>query len=797
MTIKIMANETMEYGFNSLLSLNPLADVLRKMIAEGKPGAKKLYQNLLNDLESKPDLLKPIEDPSILLPHAELVETLLSTIFPPSTGENQGMHAISFPFRAETIYASPSFKEQFLTEGTNQICVSDNRTSYTIAKASLKLAYNLILRSFYSWDLPAVASSVHSFIDPDTGLTKYLELKLNAQFVQVTKTDDSLELPASYQVQKALDMDDLRKTFPIDNFRFEGLVVIDVTDVTSEQVIAEIKNTVLSINGISDAAVYDTLQQHIQTFLGLNDVTIGITPFFKIGDFYLFSDLHYRNSLLFKDDKSREEKYNTSKLAQKIFAESDQPLLFSHVNENSNTNELLPYYYNEGIHSLILCPLKCDDGQMIGLLEISSKEAGRLRYKHLSRIQSAIQLFTLALERSVNGLESQIDKTIKEQFTAIQPAVEWKFTEAAFNFIEEKQINDSAKLPSISFDDVYPLYAAIDIKNSSVERNNSIQQDLLDQLNMVYNVLKTAANKIEFPLLKEMTYKIDKFIKSSTENLLSDDEMMIYEFLENELSSLFNHLHTTRPELRDIINDYFNALDPDKKIIYRNRKNYEETITRINDSLDRFLDREQAVMQRIYPHYFERYITDGIEFNVYVGQTLAPYQPFHEVYVSNLKMWQLTLLIKAAKLTKNLEKKLPLPLQTTQLILAHCIPLSISFRRKERKFDVDGAYNIRYEIVKKRIDKVHLRDSDERLTQPGKIAIVYSQHKELNEYLEYIEYLQHEGLLLDDVEQLELEELQGISGLKAVRVGINYDQEKNDEKPSDTVRRYQKQVTAR
>ena len=789
-----MQTGSIEHGFNSLLSLKPLTEVLKKMINEGKPGARKLYQTLLDDIEAQPALLEPVSDPTLFLDHAELVETLLSTIFPPSTEENQGMHAISFPFRSETIYASPSFKEQFLKEGSNQICVSDNRTSYTIAKASLKLAYNLILKKFYSWDLPAVATSVHSFVDTETGLTKYLELKLNAQFVQVKNISGDFELPASYTVQKSLDMDDLRKTFPIEHFSFEGIVVIDVTDVTTEQVIAEIKNTVLSINGISDASVYERLQGHIQTFLGLNDVTIGITPFFKIGDYYLYSDLHYKNSILFKNDKLSSEKYNTTKLTQKIFADADQPFLFSVLQEHNRSNELLPFYYNEGIRSLIICPLKCDDGQLIGLLEISAETEGRLKYKHLSRIQTAIQLFTLALERSVESLESQIDKTIKEQFTAIQPAVEWKFTEAAFSYIEDKQVNESAKLPSITFNDVYPLYAAIDIKNSSLERNNSIQQDLLDQLNMVYNMLKSASKKIEFPLLKEITFKIDKYIKSTSENLLSDDEMMIYEFLQNDLDSLFRHLHATKPELREFIEEYFNALDPDKKIIYRNRKHYEESITRINDTLDRFLDREQEVMQKIFPHYFERYITDGIEFNVYIGQSLAPYKEFHEVYVNNLKMWQLTLLVKAAKLTHSLEKKLPLPLQTTQLILAHCIPLSISFRRKERKFDVDGAYNIRYEIVKKRIDKVHTRDTGERLTQPGKIAIVYSQHKELNEYMEYIEYLQHENLLLDDVEHLELEELQGISGLKAVRVGVNFNNDGDDRKIADTLKKFERQA---
>jgi hypothetical protein len=278
---------------------------------------------------------------------------------------------------------------------------------------------------------------------------------------------------------------------------------------------------------------------------------------------------------------------------------------------------------------------------------------------------------------------------------------------------------------------------------------------------------------MQFPLLKEIQFKVDKFIASTADNLLSDDEMIIYEFLQNDMDALFKHLHSTRPELQKTIDAYFSALDPQRNIIYHHRKEYEESITWINDALDRFIDKEQMAAQEVFPHYFERYITDGIEFNIYVGQSLAPHFEFDEIYVHNLKLWQITMLAKAAKLTNALEKRLSLPLQTTQLILAHSIPLSISFRRKERKFDVDGAYNIRYEIVKKRIDKVHLKDSDERLTQPGKIAIVYSQQKEYNEYLEYISFLQAENLLTDNIEHLDLEDTQGISGLKALRVEVN------------------------
>jgi hypothetical protein len=115
------------------------------------------------------------------------------------------------------------------------------------------------------------------------------------------------------------------------------------------------------------------------------------------------------------------------------------------------------------------------------------------------------------------------------------------------------------------------------------------------------------------------------------------------------------------------------------------------------------------------------------------------------------------------------------------LIFVHEKAIDISFRPDEQRFDVEGGYNIRYQLVKKRIDKAHIRDSDERLTQPGKIAIVYLNSWEAQDYLSYIRILQGEGILNDDVEYIEIEELQGVDGLKALRVGIKFDEMVNQE----------------
>ena len=125
--------------------------------------------------------------------------------------------------------------------------------------------------------------------------------------------------------------------------------------------------------------------------------------------------------------------------------------------------------------------------------------------------------------------------------------------------------------------------------------------------------------------------------------------------------------------------------------------------------------------------------------------------------------------------TNSLIPQMTKPLETTQLIFIHSSSIDISFRDDERRFDVEGAYNIRYQVIKKRIDKVRIKGSGERLTQPGKIALVYFNAKSAEEYVGYIRYLQGKNTLQDNLEYLDLEELQGVAGLKALRIGVNLD----------------------
>ncbi len=113
---------------------------------------------------------------------------------------------------------------------------------------------------------------------------------------------------------------------------------------------------------------------------------------------------------------------------------------------------------------------------------------------------------------------------------------------------------------------------------------------------------------------------------------------------------------------------------------------------------------------------------------------------------------------KVAAKSEKIKPLLKVPLELAHLILVQNTPLSIRFHLDQKKFDVDGTYNVHYEIMKKRIDKAEIRGKEERLTQ-------------------HIEYLQAGGFLKKGVEEMELEDLQGVYGLKALRVTVDTESE--------------------
>jgi hypothetical protein len=250
-------------------------------------------------------------------------------------------------------------------------------------------------------------------------------------------------------------------------------------------------------------------------------------------------------------------------------------------------------------------------------------------------------------------------------------------------------------------------------------------------------------------------------------------EAEIGSFLRKEVEPTFEELVRIGPRVAQAIERYQRAIDPQRGSVYKERMAYESSVSLLNERLSGYLDQEEIIAQKEFPHYFEKHQTDGFDYMIYLGASLREDGRFNAFHLQNLVLWQLLLACGMAWHTQRVQSQLSVPLDTCHLIFYTTTPLSIRFRYDEKRFDVDGAYDVRHEIIKSRLDKAMIKGTDERLTQPGKIAIVYSQPNDADEIRRHIQFLQNKGHLRPSVESVDLEDLPSVRGLKALRVDVD------------------------
>ena len=763
-------------SIDSKISFRPFVNYLKEKLQDGSNTRSRIYSYLIERFEETPALLQPVTDSHVLEENQDLLDMLGTTLFPVVSEEEKNMFTMSVPYEFSIFNYSNPFRKLFIDETEEHFLLPDDATEDFLKQAQCSLMYDHILEKFYKIKLNEDPHLVYPVEDKTTGMKRYYKLRYDRRFIDINLKG---QLP---QIQdcgvclnslRILDLDKQLQKMPLELFEVEGFGVWVAEDFTIQESLDAIKRILLRQEAC-DTGIINDLKTNIQALVGLRDVEVGLTPFLQLNNRFVLDETCSKHGILGKSWKANDpENIALYQSIVAFFSEHPEPVPLSILDEKVML--VAPFtktVMDAGMRSYIIYPIQNNDG-LLGLLELASPIPNQLDQEVMNRIEKALPLLSLALLKNRDTFTYRIEKIIKEKFTALQPSVEWKFAEVAWEYMHKEQYTEAPVSGNVVFDNVYPLYGAIDIRNSSTERSHAIQKDLIEHLNLVDETFDQLQARFPLPLLEGLKFKNFNYRQAIAHGLAAEDEVRINEFFDKEVDQLLMHLKNSHPQTQDIINKYFNVVNDHDGYLYRNRNDYEQSLSTINNAVLQTFQQQEAIMQQSYPHYFEKYKTDGVEYTIYIGQSIAPNHPFSMLFLKNIRLFQLTSMAEIARMIHGMRPTLPVPLQTTQLILIHSQPMSISFRRDERRFDVEGSYNIRYEIMKKRLDKVHIRGTQERLTQPGKIAMVYSNPKEAEEYQEYILFLQNKRLLLPGVEFLELEELQGVSGLKALRVDIN------------------------
>ena len=766
-----MKSRAVEFPFKCVLSLAPLVAFWDQILSEGDSVKAAVARTIREELKNAPEMLEPIEDLSILDKHREMLDMLMSIVFPPAFWDRD-FSAAFVPFHFKRVYATPAYKRLLTLDGQDLGDLANIDTEQW-AWGKLLKAYLHILRTFYDIDLAFEYPLIITVRDPDTGLDRHLNITMDPKFVEVKKIGKLK--PLSKSAKKRLfanvaDPEVWMDLIPPENFEFHGLGVFRAVDVTDQEVLSSLKRDLIEKESIFSQEGFEHLQEKLRTFLRKPELQLGLAALQGEQVLILGPEHKLEKGCIFADSvHCKKSEYEGSIFAQAV--EKGEPLVIEDLVNHPGRTALEEHMIQSGVRSIFVTPLHYKD-KLLGTFDLKSPYPGELNVLNTMKVLEILPLFSMALNRGMAELNHRVQAIIKEKFTAIHPSVEWRFQRAALNYMESQDETPSGLEP-IVFPNVFPLYGASDVRGSSENRNAAIQSDLIDHLKITKEIIQLANRHRTLPILDALSYRIDKNIREIETGLSSGDEVAKLDFIRHVVEPVFDHIQGFNQKVRGKIEAYRAALDTNMGALYRKRKDFEESITLINETITSYLDKEEETAQGFFPHYFEKLKTDGVDHTIYIGASMIEDGEFDLLYLRNLRLWQLMVMCGVVWRTGQLKGTLKVPLETTHLILVQNTPLSIRFRPDERRFDVDGAYDIRHEIIKKRIDKAMIKGGSERLTQPEKIAIVYSHRREALEYREYIDYLQASGYFKDEIENLELQDLQGVHGLKALRVAVD------------------------
>lgn len=703
---------------------------------------------------------------------AEMDEQLRSmfAMFLPSLAFNDAIVAVHTPFIPDFKYSTPGMKT-FIDNDDWEIDLSSVYKGSGDSFNSVKCG-SLILNKLYGQNIDLLSNAVFAIRNKKTKLEKYFKMVANQEYINIHvngELPDVTQKDIQYLLRNLDNADLWLEKLPADIFSFEGFMIGTLVDVTESVVIQDLKLS--DVDQEFKAQDYqDQVQQSIRNFLNDKDIYTGfIASLFS----EFIQDIEFSISGLSNGQGIKEIKSDPSSIYGRVI-ESRSAVLVEDLSDIKNKGALENALLSNGINSVILYPLFSADGKLSSIMEIGSSKANVLNALSMIKMQPIFDIIQVNDGLFMREMDNRTNLFIQNQFTSIHPSVEWKFEEVARKFQVGSALEDfSGLIEPIVFKDVFPLYGQADIVGSSAKRNAGIQADLVDNLFKIRALIFSWLDKREIHILRSYYNRVDKLYKRIEKNFVTSDESIVVDLLTNEIHPFIHQLKSRFTDLPQAsYSAYFNYLDANLGIVYRERKKYERSVGKLNQAISDYIEADDAELQEILPHYFEKYKTDGIEYNMYVGQSIVPDIEFGSYYLKEFKLRQLVQLCEVTKLVDRLAPTLDVPLSTAQLVFAYNHSLSIRFRMDEKQFDVDGAYNVRYEILKKRIDKAIIKGTEKRLTVAGKIAIVYLQDTDRREYMEYIDYLIDQDLIEKDIEILDLEKLQGAEGLKALRLTV-------------------------
>lgn len=641
-------NRVANFPFVSRLHFGPLIEAWISRNAQGHPFLQGVAETLRKTVESSPELLRPLDDTAALAEHRDFLSLLTLALFPLEAPDQKETEYVSvtppFHFFSPVIWSN-ACTGMFYDEQGNFLGrpVIDEKS---LERQRLLLTYAFILEHAHGIDVrPTPRPAVFEIVDPTTGFVKYFQVNLDQRYCRVVRKIGTESLPPEKLALLKGDLNDLdlwQKILRPDDYEIHGFTCMRAADVTNQHAIATLNRILIERDAITSTTKLKDIARCVSTLLQREGLEVGVTA--SRGDdlIRLSSDADVADLCFLKESLRHPTSHMKGTLFEKAVRNREILLLTPEGNKSACSPENGGYAFLSCGETLIV-PL-FEGERHLGFLDIHAAKSQNLNAVSHLKIHEMAPMFTTAVKRSLDDFLAVIEGVIKANCTAIHPSVEWKFQAEALESIKRKAGKATAanlalasfpEMGRISFKNVYPLYGVSDIRGSSSVRNHSIQSDLLAQLRLASEALRQCDALRPMFVHHDLLFRIERHEARIQAGLSAGDEHVVLSFLRSEVEPFLAHCAKLDPESARATERYFSSLDGELGLLYATRRRFEESVTLISERIGAYLDREQVTAQKIFPHYFQKHSSDGVDHSLYIGESLVEDREFHPSYLHN------------------------------------------------------------------------------------------------------------------------------------------------------------------
>jgi hypothetical protein len=501
-----------DFPYPCKLSFKPLLDYWEKQRNSGDASNMLIAGEIQRLVELNPHFREVIDRLELLNQNEALVDLLLSGFFT-ALHEDQQLIRISGPFNKIPFYESPMLIQLQQQENISFHFQYEEEKTYPFI---VSRAGNLILHQFYGYPFLFSPAFPFSAKQANSSVQRYFHTDINLRFVEVVPLKGLPDLSKAQMdrlMDNLFDAQSWLEIFPPEDYEFHGVISTEMTDVTASEALSQLKHRLLDRDAFFEASKMEELRCKLCTYFGIPDLDFGVTA--------IDYPRHEKASRKYQLNQGLPAR-SIKKWVKKLFinspyenaCKSGEPVLLESMEKTEKASPLLQALLKQGWKSMVILPLTNRKNKIIGLLELAAPRERAFHKYTLLKIKDIATLFNIAMERSRSEMDDRIDAIIREEYTSVHPSLAWRFEENAWTLLERRkeEMTEKGDVDPIVFKDVFPLYGQADIVASSHARNQAIEEDMLENLELVRIVLNSIREKYYFPLIESLFLQLNSFL---------------------------------------------------------------------------------------------------------------------------------------------------------------------------------------------------------------------------------------------------------------------------------------------